>query len=229
MELQGNDLQKNFYSFVDGKNATFYLTNMHSVYGKVLAIDNFTILICPLDKGEDKGLGKTNLIYKSNIVNVEIDEKFNIKDYLYKQQHPNNQTNNNQSAPANQSKQPSTNKPAPKNPTNKSQSNNNQKNSNPQKQTKNVSNDGIAKNQDSQLISFNTQKHKPTETIMSSFTIGGNQEKKNQEVLDSLPDISIEPTENEEMEKVDNEVNINENKKEQAKYSPMSFLSDLQS
>ena len=87
MELQNNELQKVFYSFLEGKNVTFYLSNMHSVYGKVLATDNFTILLRPLDK-EDKGIGKTNLIYKSSIVNVEIDEKFNIKDYLYKQNHP---------------------------------------------------------------------------------------------------------------------------------------------
>ena len=48
-----------------------------------------------------------------------------------------------------------------------------------------------------------------------------------QDALDSLPDISIEPTLDDDLEKVDNKENISENEKEQAKYSPMSFFNDL--
>ena len=210
MELQQNDLQKNFYSFIDGKVVTFYLANMHSVYGKVVATDNFTVLVRPFKKGGFEGVGTTNLIYKSNIVNIEIDEKFALKDYLYKQQHQSSQEN---SRPvANQTKQ----------------------NKNQNRQNK-VSNEapatGIPQDPSAQLASVPNPKRRETATIVDSFPMENKDEK--QAITEEtpsldIPDINIETTENENTEKIDNGENLVENKDEQAKYSPMSFLNDLQ-
>ena len=206
MELQNNELQKVFYSFLEGKNVTFYLANMHSVYGKVLATDNFTILLRPLNK-EDVGLGKTNLIYKSSIVNVEIDEKLNIKDYLYKQTHPSTKEESAEQKKANKNS--------------KKQSNSTKSNDKKESNSK-----GIEKTDKDNLMPLK----KSTETIETSFQIPNKQNDNqnfSQDALDSLPDINIEPTPDEDLKKVDNEENISENEKEQAKYSPMSFLNDL--
>ena len=102
-------LQQGIFSYINGKVVTMYLSNMHSVYGKVLATDNFTVLMQPFDKN-NKGENKTNLIYKSSIVNIEIDTLVDVKKII----HINNQSQkNNNGNKSNKNNQPKEKKVPP--------------------------------------------------------------------------------------------------------------------
>ena len=109
MELQQNILQQGIFSYINGKVVTMYLSNMHSIYGKVLATDNFTVLIQPFDNN-NKGENKTNLIYKSSIVNIEINTLVDVKKIIYTnnqlQKNNNGNKNNNNENKPNKNNQP---------------------------------------------------------------------------------------------------------------------------
>ena len=190
MELQQNLLQQGIFSYINGKVVKMYLSNMHSVYGKVLATDNFTVLIQPFDE-KNNGENKTNLIYKSSIVNIEINTLVDVKNFI-KQDNQKNKNNKNQ-----------------------------QKNNEKTVPTVNVN------SQDLELVS---SKKKPPK---SSQKLVVNKYNVTKEDSEALPELNVfsdeEKNAKEQAQKVDNKEEIQENNNEQAKYSPMNFLNDLQS
>ena len=193
MELQQNILQQGIFSYINGKVVTMYLSNMHSIYGKVLATDNFTVLIQPFDNN-NKGENKTNLIYKSSIVNIEINTLVDVKKIIY----TNNQLQKNNNG-------------------NKNNNNENKTNKNNQPKEKNIP---PAK------LSLESLKNSNKDVASKKLVIDKyNLTKEDSEVL---PELNVFSNDEVDTEKVDNKEEIQENGNEQAKYSPMNFLNDLQ-
>lgn len=198
MELQQNLLQQGIFSYINGKVVKMYLSNMHSVYGKVLATDNFTVLIQPFDE-KNKGENKTNLIYKSSIVNIEINTLIDTKKLL-------NHSFNNQSLKSNHN--------------NKNNKLNNNKNT-----TSKVKEQHFPSN-DISLQPISSKTHSPKEIIIGKYNTSKEDSDALPELnVFNNDEINI----NEQNKKIDNAEEMQENSNEKAKYSPMNFLNDLQS
>lgn len=88
-----NHIQLEYYKQIKSKKVKIYLLNKKVLHGVVKDSDLYTILFQPISDQDNSLRLETNLIYKSSIASISIDEIISIKEYFSVN---NTDTNNNQ-------------------------------------------------------------------------------------------------------------------------------------
>ena len=90
-----NHIQNEFLKLVKGKKISIFLSNKKILVGKIINYDLYSLLFQPVNTEDNSLKLETNLIFKSAITNIAIEEQLNVESFNFIQNNNNNNKNKN--------------------------------------------------------------------------------------------------------------------------------------